>query len=486
MKIFIAQLVTETNTFAPNPTGWENFEEHGIFRGDASSRDPKGRGAYFAELRRLAEADGHEIVESVCTFAQPAGRTNRVVYESLRDEILAALRASMPVDAVVLILHGAMVADGYEDCEGDLLSCVREIVGPRIAIGAGLDLHCHFTTQMRVSANVIICFKEYPHIDGLDRTREVYRLTLDTALGRISPVTASYDCRMVGLWHTTAEPMKSFVRRMQDLEGKDGILSISLGHGFPWGDVPDNGAKVWVVANGDLAAAAALAERLGREFWKMREATQAATLSVDAALDIALEEEKGPVVLADVADNPGGGAPGDSTFILRRLVERGINNAATGIYWDPGAIAVCKEAGIGSVLELRIGGKCGPMSGDPVDLRVTVREIVENHTQNVFGTRGRLGRSVWIETDTGLDLVLVSVRSQVYGTDAFTGMGIDLARKKMIVAKSTQHFHASYSRIAGKILYVTTPGAVSPDFANIPYRRRDLNYWPRVPDPFAR
>lgn len=485
MKFFIAHLATETNTFAAAPTGLGAFEEIGIFHGDASRRDPEGAGAFLRFLRGLIEADGGEVVESLCTLAQPAGRTVRHVYETLRDEILADLRAAMPVDAVQLLLHGAMAADGYDDCEGDLAARIREIVGPDVAIGLELDLHCHFTALMHKSADVIIAFKEYPHIDTDERGRELYRILTDVAARRVRPVTAVFDCRMVGLWHTTREPMRGFVAGMEAAEREPGVLSVSLGHGFPWGDVPEAGAKLWVVTDNDAALARAVADRLGAEFWNLREAIGPDVSGIDEVLDTLPDAAPGarPLVVADIADNPGGGAAGDGTFILRRLVERGIANVALGALWDLGAVHVCKSAGVGAQLELRIGGKCGPASGTPVDLRVTVRAIVENHTQSALGTREKLGDCVWVEAANGLHIVLCSIRTQTYGADAFTGLGLALADKALIVVKSTQHFHAEFAPLARKVCYVTTPGAMSFDFAAIPYSLRSLDYWPRVDHP---
>jgi microcystin degradation protein MlrC len=488
MKIFSAALATETNTFAPAPTGHRGFEEFGIYRGDASTRAPEGAGALLRCLRDAAEADGHQLVESLCAFAQPSGPTLRSVYEEFRDAILDDLRAALPVQAVQLFLHGAMVAEGTPDCEGDLLQRVRAIVGPGVAVGAELDLHCHFTEAMRSAADAIVAYKEYPHTDGRQRALELYRILVATAQGRVRPTTAVWDCRMVGLWHTTTEPMRSFVARMQSFEGRDGVLSVSLGHGFPWGDVAECGARLWVVTDGDAARAAALARQLGQEFWALRDATRALPLAVDAAIDRAeatWHGDGGLVVMADVADNAGGGAPSDSSFILRRLVERGIGAAVLGAFWDLGAVHICREAGVGATLDLRVGGKVGPPSGAPVDLRVTVRAIAEAHSQDVFGMRWPLGPSVWVESDGGLHLLLCSVRSQVYGTDAFTGLGITLRDKALVVVKSTQHFHAAFAPLATQVLYVSTPGAISPDFAAIPYRVRTLDYWPRVADPHA-
>ncbi|MDH0868285.1 M81 family metallopeptidase [Mitsuaria sp. GD03876] len=482
MKFFIAQIATETNTFASTPTGQGAFEEYGIFRGDASTRAPDTTGYGLAQLRALIERDGHEVVESVCAFAQPSGPTVRAVFEALRDALLSDLRDAMPVDAVQLMLHGAMVADGIDDCEGDLLTRIRELVGPGVPIGVELDLHCHLTAAMLRAATAIVAYKSYPHTDLVERAAELYRIVADTVRGAVVPVTAVVDCRMVGVWPTTREPMRSFVRRMQEAEAIDGVLSVSLGHGFPWGDVPEAGAKLWVVADGDAELARRVARMLAREFWDLREHARLDTVPVDEALDLALATA-GTVVLADMADNPGAGAPGDSTFVLRRLLERRISRVAIGAFWDVGAVRICQDAGVGARLDLRVGGKCGPASGDPVDLRVTVRAVVEGHSQRAMGGRTPLGTSVWVEADGGLHLLLVSVRSQVFATDAFTGVGIDPSAQRLVVVKSMQHFHAEFALIAARVLYVAGPGAVTPDFAGIDYRRRDLDYWPRVASP---
>lgn len=486
MKIFAAFLATETNTYAAAPTGWGGFLEYGVFRGDASTRDPQGIGAPMVDLRRMLAAEQNELVESVSAFAQPLGRTVRAVYESLRDDILADLRVAMPVDGVMLILHGAMVADGYDDCEGDLIARVREIVGPAVPIGVELDLHCHYTELMQASADAIIAYKEYPHIDATPRMEELLRIVLDTAGGRRRPTAAMFDCKMVGLWHTTREPMAGFVRRMQEVEQQSGVLSVSLGHGFPWGDVPESGARLWVVTDNDAALAKQLAEQLGRDFWALREQTVTPLMSIDKALDQAAAIEGGPIVVADVADNAGGGAMSDATFVLQALLARGTPDVAIGAFWDPGAIQICCDAGVGARIVLRIGGKCGPASGDPVDLKVVVKAVLDDHFQlglNSNDERAPLGRSVWVQAANGLDIVLVSVRSQVFSPSVFAGLGIELESKKLIVLKSTQHFHAQFAPLAKEIFYVSTPGAINMDFAALPYEVRDLDYWPRVADP---
>jgi microcystin degradation protein MlrC len=489
MRVFVGGIATETNTFAATPTGMGGFAEMGIRRGDGSG-ELHPFAAFDRALGAWAARDGHVLVRGLMAFAMPSGITLRSVYEALRDEMLEGLRRALPVDAVILPLHGAMVAEGYPDCEGDQIRRVREIVGPEVPIGVELDLHCHFTEAMRTNADIVVAYKEYPHTDVGERLEEVWRLTLAAAERRIRPAIAVHDCRMIGFWHTTREPMKSFVQRMKALEGHDGVLSVSFGHGFPYGDVPEAGAKVWVVSDSDAANAAALAAELaaelGREIWALRELTGTQAVDVDTALDRLLAAPAGrPVVLADDADNAGGGASSDATFVLERLVARGIGNVALGAFWDLGAVQICRDAGAGATLELRIGGKCSPASGQPVDLRVTIRALKDDHTQTGFGgTPNACGPSVWVSTAEGLDIVLISRRQQVIGSDLFSGLGIDLAARRGIVVKSSQHFHAAFAPLAQQVIYVTSPGLLRQDFAAIPYRHRDLNVWPRVADPW--
>ncbi|HEV2650709.1 MAG TPA: M81 family metallopeptidase [Rhizomicrobium sp.] len=485
MRLFMGMLYTESNTASPLATGWAAFKDGGLAYG-AASQDPQSAiGIVLAEWRAMAAAAGVTVIEGTAAAAQPGGRTLRSVYESLRDSLLAEIRAAGPLDMILLYLHGAMSAVGYDDCEGDLLAGIREITGARTVVGCELDLHCHLTQAMMENANVLIAYKEYPHTDEVDRARELFTICHDAAMGRTQPVMALFDCKMISMWRTTQEPMRGFVDRLQALEGRDGILSITFGHGFPWGDVADVGARMLVVSDGDKDKAMSLARRLGLEIYAMREATRPTAIDVGTALDRAQKLTPGPVVLGDVADNPGGGAPGDSTFILAACVERGLHSVAIGCLWDPGAVALCHEAGLGASFRLRIGGKLGATSGQPVDLDVTVRALSDDHHQTgLGGDRVSLGHAAWVEAD-GIDIILVTRREQTFSPDAFTGLGLDPASREIVVVKSTQHFHANFSPLAKEVLYVATPGAIPPDFATMTFTKRDGNFWPRVADPLG-
>jgi microcystin degradation protein MlrC len=439
-------------------------------------------------FRRMAEQRGWSVVESLCASAQPAGPIVRAVYESFRDEILEDLKAALPVDAVLLDLHGAMVAVGYHDCEGDLLERVREIVGPDVPIGARLDPHCHLTAKMVENATALIASKEYPHTDGAQRTRDLFELIAATVEGKIKPVTSVFDCRMIGTYYTTGEPMRSYVDRIIALEKEGAALSITVVHGFPWGDVPEMGTKILVITDNDPDAGERLAEELGRELFDMRHALRPSYATIDEGLSRALKVQGSPVVLADVSDNPGGGAPGDSTFILRAMLDRGIRNAALAMIWDPMAVAMAMDAGLGAELGLRFGGKVGPMSGDPVDLHVTVTGVKPNAAQYV-GPKDApsaivIGDTVAVRGE-GIDVVLYSIRHQTFTPDCFTTVGIDPRQRHILVVKSSQHFYSRFSPFAAEVLYVAAPGSISPFFENFTYKHLDRKIWPLVQDPFA-
>ncbi len=482
MKLFMASLATETNSFSPIPTGWSGFKEH-LHTKEASRG---GAGLYAAAVtiwRRRAEAMGWEVVEGLATYAQPAGPTVREVYETMRDDILVDLSAAMPVDVVLLSMHGAMIAQGYDDCEGDMLARVRDIVGPDAKVGLELDPHCHLTELMMENATAIICYKEYPHIDVVERAEELFSICADAAAGKTDPVMRDYDCRMMAMYHTPFEPVRSYVDRMSAMEGKDGILSVSLVHGFPWGDNPRCGTRTLVITDSDPDLAAARAQELGQELWQMRDGLRKFP-SMEEGLSRAIASSGAPIVLADFADNAGGGAPSDSTFVLKAALERGLKDIAFGTFWDPVLVGMCIDAGVGAAMAARIGGKIGPMSGDPVDLTVTVRGIVRDAVQHLGAAAMNMGDCVWLEA-VGIHIVVNTRRTQTFHPEVFENLGMDLGAMKYIVVKSSQHFYDGFAPIADEVIHLATPGAITPDFTIVPFTKRDGNYWPKVEDPFA-
>ena len=428
MRLFTATLATETNTFSPLPTSLENYRESVFLRpGEHPTDAPRMCTAPLFVGRARAKAEGFELIEGSCFAASPAGTTNRADYEAMRDEILDQLKAALPVDGLLLGLHGAMVAHGYDDVEGDIIERARALVGPKCVIGVELDPHCHLTMKRVAASDIVVLYKEFPHTDVVERAEDVLDLVLRTLRGQIKPVTSVYDCRQIQSYPTTSQPMRGLVDRIMAMEGKDGILSVSIAHCFPYGDVPEIGTRV--------------------------------------------------LVIADPADNAGGGAPSDNTDILLHLIEHKVENACLGPIWDPIAVRICFDAGLGAKIGLRFGGKIAPSSGQPVDAVVEIIGLKRDAWQRFGPTQVPVGDCAAVRVD-GVDVVLITKRTQATGLELFTNLGIDPAQKKIVVVKSTNHFMAAYGPIAKKVIYVESSGPLRRDHRKVPYTKVQRPIWP--------
>jgi microcystin degradation protein MlrC len=478
MRLFSATIATETNTFSPLPTSLDAYKESVFLRpGEHPTDAPRMCTAPLFVARQRAKAEGFTLIEGSCFAASPAGTTNRADYEFMRDEILTQLKAALPLDGVLFGLHGAMVAHGYDDVEGDLLERARAIVGKDCVIGVELDPHCHLTLKRVRLGDITILYKEFPHTDVVERAEDLLTLVLRTLRKEIRPVTSMFDCRQIGSYPTTLPLMRAFVDKTQAMEGKDGVLSVSIGHCFPYADVAELTGRIMVITDGDKAKADRLASEIGQEFVGMRGRTAPEYLSIEDGIGAALAFNASPVVMADPADNAGGGAPTDNTTILRRLIERNVQDAAVGPIWDPIAVRLCFDAGVGAEFPLRFGGKIGPTSGAPIDANVTVATLKRDCWQSFGPTQVPLGDCAAIRVG-GVEVVLITNRTQALGLELFRNLEIEPTERKLVVVKSTNHFMAAFGPIAKKVLYVDSDGPLSRDYRKIPYTKVQRPIWP--------
>ena len=287
MRILTGALITETNTFSPIPTGWTAFERTPVQRGAQAPFEATWEFAPLVRWRELAQADGHTAIESIAAVAEPGGRTVRAVYETLRDEILRSVREALPLDVVLLYLHGAMAAEGYDDCEGDILARCREIVGPDVVIGAELDLHGNVTQTMLDAATAIVAYKEYPHTDMVDRAADLYRICVDAAGGKTKPVMAMHDCRH-GRPVADVRPADAGASRRCDgcrtqrraVGQLDARFSVGRRRRLRRQSTRDRRRQP--------ANAKETAERFGLRFWDVRERAHVQSATMDEAIDLAL------------------------------------------------------------------------------------------------------------------------------------------------------------------------------------------------------
>jgi len=406
----------------------------------------------------------------------------QTAYETLRNEILNDLSRIGDADIVLIQGHGAMISESCDDCEGDILERIRAIV-PDATIGMLLDPHCHVTDLMMSSSDLLICFKEYPHSDAAARASEMVMLATEAANGKIKPVMCDFDCRMVNLYLTSHPPMRRFVDAMCKAEENDGLLSLSLAHGFPWGDSPRTGTRMLAISDGDEDLATTWAEHFGKELIRQRHDVCESFLSIDDALSYIDQANDFPIVIADMADNPGGGAPSDATFLLHALLDHGLESVAAGIFFDPVTLRRCVAAGVGATLDIELGGRCGTVSGEPMKLTVSVRGHKESMLLPMGGGNTQMGEAVWLSAGN-VDIIVNDRRTQCLHPDAFLKLGVPLDERRVILVKSTNHFFDNFLGLMAEALRVASPGALTCDFANIDYKKRHANYWPRVEDPW--
>ena len=284
-RVFLGSIATETNTFSPLRTDIRDFKESFYAPPGQHPKTPTLCSAVYPAARVRAAEFNWQIVEGTASWAEPGGVINQHTWEFLRDQLLTELRAAMPVDIVLLGLHGAMVSQGCLDCEGELLRAVREIVGTTAIIGATFDPHSHLSERRYANADIITVFKEFPHTDFVEVAENLVDLVQRSSMKEIAPVISTFDCKMIEVLPTSREPMRGFVDKIKALEGSGSILSISVIHGFMAGDVPDLGSRIVVITNDDQVAGDNLAADLGAELFSMRGKTRPEFLTACDAFD---------------------------------------------------------------------------------------------------------------------------------------------------------------------------------------------------------
>jgi len=487
-RIFTATLGTETNTFASFPSGLDDFRKYVWSETGIGDVAPSHASAPAKHWVNRAGERGWEVVEGLHARARPSGTVTRGAYEFMRDRILADLAAAGPVDAVLLNLHGAMVADGYDDCEGDLVSRIRRQAGPTVRIGVLLDPHAHIDQVLVDAADIIVSLKTYPHVDYTERAEEVFRLIERTLAGEVDPVMALFDCRSMGIFPLTRPgPMIGFMQDLRAAEGRGGILSLSLNHGFPWADVPLAGAKMLAIADRDKAVAEMAATAFGQRFYDSRSDAALVFTPFAQAIEEAKVHGDKPLLLADVADQTGSGAPGDTTHILRALIEAGIRKAAIAVFWDPLAVEACFNAGQGAKLVLRIGGKYEPHSGPCLDAAAEVLLLRRgvHQSQNTGVGSIFLGDVAVIRVE-GIEILMATRRVGVFVPAVFEDNGISLADKQVIAIKNLYKHTDVFAPLVRKQLYVAAPGTSNPNWAELPFKRLPRPMWPLDADPLGR
>ena len=475
--VLIGQIEHETNTFSSLPTGMDEFADASLHYGDDVIADLDGTNTAVGGFLRVAEAEGWDVVPTVAADATPGGVVTAEARETLLDEVLDGIEETDP-DGVLLALHGAMVSEGAPDGDGHILERVRRAVGDDTPVMASLDLHANVSERMRTHADGLFGYDTYPHVDIGATGETAARAMAATLRGELDPEIVVERAPLLPPLpelRTETEPMASLLAAATDAEG-EAVPDVSVFGGFAQADVDHAGFSVVGVADRSLAddvrgTCRALAdEAVDRRDEFDRDYTSVADAAAEAAAWDA-DAEGGPLLLADISDNPGGGSAQDGTALLASLLDAGVDGAALATIYDPDAVEAAAEAGVGEDVSLSLGGTSGE-NGDPLDVTGRVRLLSDGNYRNYgpmsTGLAVSFGRTALLDID-GIDVLVGSHRQQPYDPEAFRSQGITPERERVLVLKSTVHYRAAFEPLVGAVREVATPGLCSPDLSAFDY-----------------
>jgi microcystin degradation protein MlrC len=479
VRVFVAMVSHETNTFSAIPTDRSQFAARDLRYGGEILEAYRGTGTCLGGMIAAAAERGLALVPSVAAAASPAGRVSADIYEEIKTRLLDDLARADPLDGILLDLHGAMVPEGIEDGEGDLLAAARKVVGPDRPIAVTLDLHANVTPAMARHATLLHGYKTYPHVDMAERGEEATARLVDVLEGRLRPTVALRQLPLlppIAGQLTARGPMRRLYDLAAEMERQPGVATISIFAGFPLADIHDAGLSVYVATHADQGLADQCADRLAEVAWEHRHEFLHRAMPVREAVAEALvrSAEGRPVVLADIADNTGGGAAGDTTEILREILRVGARATTVACLWDPGAVRACLQAGVGATVTLAVGGKIDPRHGEPVAVTGRVRTLSDGrfvHKGPMFrGLEGRLGPTAVLDVDD-VKIILISQRWQTLDPEMIRFVGVDPRGERLLVVKSTIHYRAAFEPLAHAIVEVDAPGLSSSNLSRFDFRR---------------
>ena len=478
MRIVIAMMKHETNTFSPIVTDWARFETWGAYLGEAVQSAYTGTRMPIATYMALARERGAEIVTPVAAEAMPSGPVREDAYERMAGLICDAVVGGC--DVALLDLHGAMVAEHVLDGEGELLRRVREIA-PDLPIAVTCDLHCNLTAAMVDHCTALIGYKTYPHVDMHEVAEQVGRVVLGAVDGRIEPVVSWGRTDLLSqtlCQGTDDEPMRSLVAMCREAERRPGVLAATIFGGFALADMPDAGSSVVVVTDGDRSLADEVRDRLLERTWAEREAFVYRHRPIEDALDEARAFDGGPVMLLDHADNCGSGGTQDVMTAIEAVMRAGLEDVIVGAVRDPEAVARMRDAGVGAAVELDLGGRTDMPgigeTGRPLRIAGTVRVLTDGRWTvrgpMYTGVRVDMGPSAVLDTGA-MQIVIVSHHHEPWDLGVFTSMGIQPQHHRYILLKSRIHYRAGFGDLPKLTLTLDGTGVTTSDNDVLRYRR---------------
>ena len=476
MRIAIGGYLVAANTFATQRMGLERFQR-AILSDDAVMRLTRG-GTPLTGFADGARKSGWEIVPLHFMFPGLAGKPTDEAHEWAKTQFVTTLRKAGRIDGVFLQMHGTAATDAIEDCEGDLLGALREMVGEKTPIIVSLDGHANVTPRMVERASMLIGVKTNPHYDFVETGQLAARVMAGMFDSSIAPTQAWAQPAMAPalqkLYIAPGWPMEHLMRIARNYQrGDNRFLDVSLLGGFFCSERRETGISAVVTTNHEPALAQEIAEAIKEACWARRHAFHTDMVSVEDAVAEAIEANEPPVVLGDLADSGGAGTPGDGTAILAELIKQKAKSAVIGNIADPASVREAIQAGIGKDVTLTVGGKVDRFHGEPVQISGCVRAIHDGvfaaSTRFNAGTVRR-GATAVIDCD-GIEVILTSHPVLVFEPNHFRSLGIEPSQRKILVCKSELQHRPGMAEVARTFIDVDTPGLATQILNRLPYSK---------------
>ncbi|MEX3985036.1 M81 family metallopeptidase [Paraburkholderia sp. EG287A] len=485
-RLAVAGLIHETNTYATEFAGMTPLSAFEQYWGDeipaAFARSNHQVGGFIEGALRT----GVTLVHTYVGQATPSGTIEADAYAAMKRNILDGIHAALPLDGVLLALHGAGVAGSTDDVEGDLALAVRALVGKDVPIAVVYDLHGNMTEAMRSACELTLPCKLYPHTDFFDRGIEAVEWLVEVVNGRLRPVTVMRRLPMLPYIVTTQEGfIPAAVNEVcARLAAQPGVVDCSWFHGFPYADIAAPCPAVICTTTGDTALAQRCVDEVAQFIWTHRDAFRPQFPTPVDGIALALAEPEGPVVVNEYADNPGGGTPGDGTHLLRALLDARPAPGTTcfASINDTEVVAQAQRAGVGSTIRVSLGGKLGRYQGAPVEAEAYVKSITDGKFVNrpgamFAGVHFDLGAMCRLVIQ-GVDVIVASRAEQIYDVEPFALHGIDVTGHRIIAIKGANHFRAYYRHLARQIISVDSAGLSTAAIDSFARRRLVGDFWP--------
>lgn len=484
-RVGIGGIWHETNTFSTEVTEKSNFEAYQLATGVDIIDRYEGTGTELGGMIEGANCHGFTLVPALFAAAVPSGMIDQAVLRDLVDELVTRLRSAGPLDGMLMVVHGAAVAEGIDDADGWILAQIRAAVGPTVPLLAAFDCHANLSQTMVDQADMLIGYDTYPHTDMAERGRETADALASMLQDQSRPFSAFRKLPLLTapqMQATSEPPMSDIMAKLHAIEGRGSILNGSIAMGFPYADVADLGASVLVYAT-ETEAAARAADDLARMIWQARDRFRPELMAVDEAVQTAMAAEKSPVVLAEAADNVGGGSAGDGTVVLDALLKHGAKDVVIVIA-DPEAVAAAVAAGVDGAFDDLVGGKVDQLHGPPVRVQGRVQLLTDGryrHTGSYMtGYETSMGRTAVIEAG-GIKIVLSSLRTMPFDAGQLHSVGIEPRDMRIIVAKSAIGWRAAYGSIARQAITVDSPGIATSNLARLRFNKCPSPLYPLDP-----